>query len=124
MITYIEPTDPVIKEIACDLYYKRSTHDIILGEFRRLKHTEIELMLKEIDKTQFKNDDDAILEIQKRLKIIFENTGIPLHPVDEDNVELQLQKIKKELQKIKKELQEVKQELQEIKKNIILNPIT
>jgi hypothetical protein len=42
-------------------------------------------MLKEIYKAKFEQDDDAILEISKRLKLLFKNTKITIEHNIVDN---------------------------------------
>ena len=74
-----------IEKLACDLYYQNLISDILLKELCKSKFTTIEFMLKEIYKAKFEQDDDAILEISKRLKLLFKNTKITIEHNIVDN---------------------------------------
>ena len=85
MKIHIKLTDDQIKKLASDLYYQNPISDILLKELCKSKLTTIEFMLKEIYKAKFEQDDDAILEISKRLKLLFKNTKITIEHNIVDN---------------------------------------
>jgi hypothetical protein len=85
MKIHIKLTDDQIKKFASDLYYQDPINDILLKEICKSKLTTIEFILKEIYKAKFEQDDDAILEISKRLKLLFKNTKITIEHNIVDN---------------------------------------
>ncbi len=84
MKIHIKFTDYQIEKLAYDLYYENPISDILYIECCKSKLTTIEFILQEIKK-QFENDNVAILEISKRLKLLFKNTKITIEHNVVDN---------------------------------------